>query len=108
MADSKRTQQTTEEHPGQTLTTTDHEVIRDWAERRSAKPATVPGTGSGDESGVLRLDFPGYGGEDLKHVSWDEWFKIFDDRGLRFIYQEHTKDGSQSNFFRLVRADDDE
>jgi hypothetical protein len=29
MADSKSTQQTTEEHPGQTLTTTDHDVIRD-------------------------------------------------------------------------------
>jgi len=50
------------------------------------------------------MDFPGYGGEDLKHVSWDEWFKIFDDRGLRFVYQEHTKDGS---VFRPVRADDE-
>jgi hypothetical protein len=30
MADSKSTEQTIEEHPGQTLTTTDHDVIRDW------------------------------------------------------------------------------
>jgi hypothetical protein len=106
MADSKNQEQTTEQHPGQTLETTDHDVIRAWAERRGAEPATVPDTGSGDdEAGVLRLDFPGYGGKDLEHVSWDEWFKVFDDRGLRFVYQEHTKDGSDSNFFRLVRAD---
>jgi hypothetical protein len=88
-----------------TLETTDHEVIRAWAERRGAKPAMVRDTKSG-EGGVLRLDFPGYSGEKLEQVSWDEWFKVFDDRKLRFVYQEHTKDGSDSNFFRLVRADD--
>ncbi|GAA1619200.1 hypothetical protein GCM10009744_02310 [Kribbella alba] len=106
MADSKSKGQTTEEHRGQTLETTDHDAIRAWAERRGAKPAMVKDTGSGGDDGVLRLDFPGYGGQDLQEVSWDEWFKVFDDRGLRFVYQEHTKDGSDSNFFRLVRSDD--
>lgn len=102
MADTDRP---VEEHPGQSLETTDHDVIRAWAEQRSAKPATVPGTEHGDHLGVLRMDFPGYGGDDLKEVSWDEWFDTFDQRDLRFIYQEHTKDGSESNFFRLTRPD---
>ncbi len=90
-----------EEHPGKTLVTTNHEVIRRWAEERGARPATVPGTEHGGRPGVLRFDFPGYEGENLKEISWDEWFKTFDERKLNFIYQEHTADGRQSNFFRL-------
>jgi hypothetical protein len=90
-----------EEHAGESLVTTDHEVIKQWAGERDASPATVPGTEHGGHKGVLRFDFPGYGGQDLEHISWDEWFKSFDDRKLNFIYQEHKKDGKQSNFFRL-------
>jgi hypothetical protein len=96
-----------ESYQGETLVTTNHDVIRAWAEARGAKPATVPGTERGDRLGVLTLDFPGYGGENLREVSWDEWFRTFDERGLRFIFQEHTKDGSESNFFRLENPDDD-
>ncbi|GAA4197116.1 hypothetical protein [Microbispora amethystogenes] len=90
-----------EERPGRSLVTTDHEVIRRWAEDRDATPATVPGTEREGRPGVLRFDFPGHGGEDLKRVSWDEWFGTFEERGLDFVYQEHRKDGSPSNFFRL-------
>lgn len=90
-----------EERPGQTLITTSHEVIKQWAERRGAKPATVPGTEHGDHLGVLTFDFPGYGGERLAEVSWDEWLDTFDSRNLRFIYQEHRSGGQDSNFFHL-------
>lgn len=69
---------------------------------REATPATVPGTEHGDHLGVLRFDFPGYGGQDLAEVSWEEWFNTFDQRDLQFVFQEHTRDGSQSNFFRLT------
>jgi hypothetical protein len=90
--------------PGQTLVTTNHDVIRRWAEERGAIPATVSGTEHGDELGVLTLDF---GGDDqeLRHVSWDEWFATFDARRLNFIYQEQLSDGRQSNFFRLESPD---
>ena len=47
------------------------------------------------------LDLPGHGGEDLEHISWDGWFRTVDERGLDFVYQEHRKDGSQSDFLRL-------
>lgn len=93
------------ERAGRSLVTTSHEVIRRWAEERGAVPATVPGTRHGDHLGVLRFDFPGYGGGDLEHVSWEEWFRTFDERNLNFIYQEQTSDGSQSNFFRLENPD---
>ncbi|GAA2210942.1 hypothetical protein GCM10009850_064010 [Nonomuraea monospora] len=94
-----------EERAGRSLITTDHDVIRQWAEERQARPSTVPGTEHDGRAGVLRFDFPGYGGGDLEEISWDDWFRTFDERGLNFIYQEHRKDGNPSNFFRLENPD---
>lgn len=90
-----------ESHPGEALATRNHEVIRRWAEERQATPATVPGTRKDGRPGVLRFDFPGYGGQELEHITWDEWFKSFDERNLIFIFQEHLRDGRTSNFFKL-------
>jgi Rho termination factor, N-terminal domain len=92
------------ERPGRSLATTNHEVIRQWAEERNGVPATVEGTEHGDHLGVLRFDFGG-DSDNLRHVSWDEWFDTFDARRLNFIYQEERKDGNQSNFFRLESPD---
>jgi hypothetical protein len=92
------------ERPGRSLATTHHQVIKEWAEARGATPATVEGTEHGDHLGVLRFDFGG-GSENLRHVSWDEWFNTFDARKLNFIYQEERSDGRQSNFFRLESPD---
>ncbi|MFB3816429.1 MAG: hypothetical protein ACE147_02085 [Candidatus Methylomirabilales bacterium] len=86
---------------GQTLATRSHEVIQRWAEQRNAKPATVEGSWHEERPGVLRFDFPGYGGRRLQEVSWDDWFRTFDDRKLVFLYQEEKRDGTQSNFFRF-------
>ena len=71
--------------------TTDHTEIRRWAEERGAKPACVRGTGAKGDLGMLRLDFPGYSGqESLEHVHWDEWFRKFDERRLALLYQDET------------------
>ncbi len=88
------------EREGRSLATTHHEVIKQWAEARSGRPATVEGTEHDDHLGVLRFDF-GDGTAKLREVSWEEWFETFDSRGLNFIYQEQRSDGKQSNFFRL-------
>lgn len=90
-----------EDHKGQALATRSHEVIIDWAEQRNAAPATVPGTEHSGHPGVLRFNFPGYEGKDLQEIDWDKWFKAFDDRQLTFLYQEHLKNGRQSNFFKM-------
>ncbi len=89
------------DHAGQTLATRSHDVIQHWVEERGAKPATAAGTEHEGRPGVLRFDFPGYGGQDLQTVSWDDWFRTFDERNLVFVFQEHKTDGAQSNFFRL-------
>ena len=88
------------EREGRSLATTHHEVIREWAEARGGRPATVDGTEHGDHLGVLRFDF-GESTDRLREVTWDEWFETFDARRLNFIYQETRTDGAQSNFFRL-------
>jgi len=94
-----------EERPGQSLATRNHEVIRQWAGERQAVPTTVESTERNGRAGVLRLDFPGYGGNELGELTWDEWFETFDERNLIFIYQEHKADGSVSNFFRLTNPE---
>jgi hypothetical protein len=82
---------------------TDHDEIRRWAEQRGAKPACVRGTGSSGDAGMIRLDFPGYTGDDkLEEISWDEWFDKFDESGLALLVEEKTARGQQSNFNKLV------
>ncbi|QGQ21148.1 hypothetical protein GC089_16240 [Cellulomonas sp. JZ18] len=92
------------ERAGRSLVTTSHEVIKQWAEDRGGRPATVEGTEHDDHLGVLRFDF-GDQDDRLTPVTWDEWFETFDARRLNFIYQEERKDGKQSNFFRLESPD---
>ena len=94
------------ERAGRSLVTTDHAVIRQWAEARRAVPATAPGSEHDGHLGVLRFDFPGYSGDRLTHVSWDEWFEAFDKRRLNFIYQQRLSSGKRSNFFQLENPDE--
>lgn len=83
--------------------TTNHDEIRKWAEKRDGKPACVKGTGGGKDAGVLRINFPGYSGEEsLQDISWDEFFQKFDENGLALVYQEKTADGKTSRFSKLV------
>ena len=84
-------------------TTTDHDEIRRWVEEHDGRPAAVKGTGSKDDPGVLRIDFPGGTGEDqLEHIGWDEWFEKFEESKLAFLYQEQKASGEDSTFFKLV------
>ena len=83
-------------------TTTDHEEIRNWVEERDGYPAIVKGTEKGG-SALLRIDYPGFSGEDrLEEITWDEFFKIFDENKLAFLYQEKTEDGGLSRFSKFV------
>ena len=88
---------TTRSRSGSTRVTNDHEEIRCWAEERGARAARVPGTD------ILRLDFPGYTGDDtLEHISWEEFFTILDRNNLALLHQEKTTRGERSNFNKLI------
>ncbi len=79
-------------------TTTDHDTIRRWAESRGGRPAKISTGGPG---GVLRIDF-GEPEEEFEPISWDEFFEIFDENRLQFLYQDETQGGDTSRFNKLV------
>jgi hypothetical protein len=78
--------------------TTDHDTIRNWAEEREGHPAVIR---TQEEGGVLRIDF-GEPEDDFEEISWEEFFEIFEDARLCFLYQEETTDGGPSRFNKFV------
>ena len=81
----------------QAKTTVDHDEIRKWAEARGGRPSLVRTDGEG---GILRIDFQ-EPDENLESISWDEFFEIFEERNLAFLYQEEIS-GHKSRFNKLV------
>jgi hypothetical protein len=52
--------------------------------------------GKVDDSGILRIDFPGYSGSgSLEEISWEEFFEKFDREKLALIYQDTTARGAE-------------
>jgi anaerobic selenocysteine-containing dehydrogenase len=82
--------------------TTDHKTIRKWAESHGGRPAAVDRTHHPDDVGIIRLMFPKSPRSEHDHlveISWDEFFKEFDERKLALIYD---RDGM---FSKLVSRD---
>ena len=87
-------------------TTTNHHEIRNWVEERGGNPARVKGTEKGSSIGLLRIDYPGFSGEDtLEPITWDEFFVAFDENNLAFLYQDETSEGKESRFSKLINRD---
>jgi hypothetical protein len=85
--------------------TTDRDKIIRWVEDRDGMPAVVRATHGKDGGGLLRVNFPGYSGEDtLEEISWDEFFDTFDKNHLAFLYQNKTKSGRKSRFFKFIEG----
>ena len=83
-------------------TTTNHDEIRKWAEEKGGKPAAVESTHSSDDPGIIRIMFPDAPNSEhdaLVEISWDEFFKEFEDRKLALIHEE------DSMFSKLVSRD---
>lgn len=78
--------------------TTDHKTIRSWIEKRGGHPSRVKGA---KEGGLLRIDF-GTPEDNLEQIEWDDFFSIFDENKLAFLYQDETKDGKTSRFNKFV------
>jgi hypothetical protein len=86
--------------------TTDHDEIRRWVEERGGRPSVVKGSRDREGGGILRIDFA-EPDESLEEISWEEFFKIFEDRKLAFLHQDRTADGHLSRFFKFVRRDEE-
>ena len=70
----------------------DPDVIRRWAARNRAEPATGEATASGpatidiNDGGVgIRFNFPAMAR--LRPISWEEWFEHMDRHHLVFVYE---------------------
>ena len=85
--------------------TTDHQVIRKWAEVRGGEPATVTGTeGAISEPGILRIHFPGFGEDQkLQRISWDDFFAKFEEKELAF-YRDDSENARAGATLDRARA----
>jgi hypothetical protein len=71
--------------------TIDHDEMKRRVESKGGCPASVKGTGRGDDPGIRRVDFPGSRRvETLQRMSWNEWFRWFDKNKLAFVYDPDT------------------
>jgi hypothetical protein len=71
--------------------TIDHERIRQWAQKKGGRPAAVARTHSGGDVGIIRIMFPDAPGSEhqaLTEISWDEFFREFEERKLALVYDE--------------------
>lgn len=92
---------------GESNITTDHDEIRRWAEERGGAPVIVRDSAAANADGFLNLEFPGYDrGETAQRVSWDEFFRTFEDRNLAFQYQQERPTGAETFMFKLIDRDD--
>ena len=73
--------------------TQDHKIIRNWATERNGKPAMIDTEGEG---GILRIKFDTKETE-LKDISWEKFFEIFDRENLTFLYD--AEEGNRFNKF---------
>jgi hypothetical protein len=92
------------------VATRDHELIRRWAKRRQAEPATGQATESGpstvdvrDNDAGVRFNFPAAGR--FRPIEWDEWFRTFDNQSLVFVYERDERAKTPSGRYRLVPFD---
>jgi hypothetical protein len=90
--------------------TRDHDVIREWAKKRQAVPATGEATASGpatvdvnDGGAGVRFNFPGTGS--YRPISWDEWFGNFDTYECAFVFDNDIA-APNSSRYRIVKAAD--
>jgi hypothetical protein len=87
-------------------TTTNHDEIRSWVEKRGGHPAVVAATedSRGNGGGLLRIDYDEPGGNDdnrLHRITWNEFFRIFDENGIAFLYDP----GGDSRFSKFVEKE---
>jgi hypothetical protein len=82
---------------------TDHKEIRQWAEARGGFPACVKDTGGEDNVGMIRIDFPGYSGEQsLERITWEQWFEKFEEKELALVVEHQPPKGDKARFNKLI------
>lgn len=71
-----------------TITTIDHDEIKEWAETRKARPVQVIRYRDETVPERVRFRFPEDKYPDEEDLSWDEFFEIFDHSRLEFVFED--------------------
>lgn len=86
--------------------TTDTAEIKNWVESHEGTPAVI---GEGSEE-MVRIDFPGKEDERelskakrSREVSWDDFFKVFEDKELAFIYYPNKDVNDPTFSYRFIK-----
>lgn len=86
--------------------TTDHDEIRDWAERHGGTPQRIDHQDAKHDRVGIRIDFNGVADEVFlsadnppAKISWEEFFNIFEEQMLAFEYEEETNDAASAYRF---------
>lgn len=93
--------------------TTDYQIIQAWAQKYHGRPQRV------NEGGVtfIRIDFPGKQDDNFlsdnkprPYISWGEFFRIFKEDDLAFIFEDRdvTDPSLAYHFIKRENLDEDE
>lgn len=82
------------------INTVDHDEIREWIETRDGHPAKL--SDQVLEADTLRLKFDEVRHQEvLERISWDEFFQLFEEEEIVFVYEENS-DTSPEQDYRFV------
>lgn len=91
-------------------TTKNHDEIKLWVENHSGKPQKMDHPDATADSIGLRFDFPGGADEEYKvmneaiDVTWDEFFELFDKKGMAFEYWQDQPNKNPSDLYRFIKS----
>lgn len=89
--------------PNQISDTVEPNKIRDWAEQRNGKPALLKQKDDTGRAGeMLKIVFPGDENKDLDLISWEQFFIIFEENNLKFLFI----DEDEKQFYRMANRND--
>ena len=70
-------------------TLTNHEEIKNWADKNDMKPATVRDTNESNDTSLLR--FTSGDEENLHDINWEHFFELFEQNKLALIVEDDSK-----------------
>ena len=93
--------------PDTVVVTDEHHLIREWAARHMAEPATGEATASGpatvtvqDLGAGIRFNFPGVAR--FRPITWTEWFENLTTYDLVFVFEHEAQGQPPNSTYHLV------
>ncbi len=89
--------------PNQISDTVEPKIIKQWAEDRGGKSAILKHKNDTGRAGdMLKILFPGEDRNGYDLISWEQFFIIFEENNLKFLFI----DEDDKQFYRLVNRNE--